>query len=169
MGADGVVSALEVTFPDEWLTMPMTAAGGGVTTLLPTLDELAFDGRASLALLGQWSGVRVQAFCAVGVVPGGGDEARLRLVAESGRHSGLERDTVDVELSVGRGVRSSAFRFACELLDDETIAPYTAEVRFALSLPGDRIGVLHFETLSLTCFEELESLFDVIAGTARIA
>jgi hypothetical protein len=42
-------------------------------------------------------------------------------------------------------------------------------VRFAFPLPGRRIGVLHFETLSLAGFEELESLFDVIAGTARLA
>ena len=163
------MTTLEVTFPDEWLTMPMTAAGGGVTTLLPTPDQLDFDRHASLALLGEWSGVRVQAFCAVGAVPGTGTDAELRLVAESGRHRGLERDTVDVELSVGHGVRSSAFRFAAELLDDLTIAPYTAEVRFALPLPGNRIGVLHFETLSLTFFEELECLFDMIAGTARVA
>src|SRR4051794_26516028 len=166
---DDAVTTLEVTFPDEWLTMPMTAAGGGVTTLLPTFDQLDFDRHAFLALLGEWSGVRVQAFCAVGAVPGSGTDDELRSVAETGRHPGLERDTVDVELSVGRGVRSSAFRFASELLDDTSIAPYTAEVRFALPLPGNRIGVLHFETLSLTCFEELECLFDTIAGTARIA
>lgn len=163
------MSALEVTFPDEWLTMPMPAGGARVTTLLPTPEELDFDDRAALALLGECCGARVQAFCAVGVVPGTGKDAELRTVAEGGRHSGLERDTITVELSVGRGVRSSAFRFAGDLLDDPTLAPYTAEVRFALPLPGHRIGVLHFETLSLTCFAELECLFDTIAGTARIA
>jgi hypothetical protein len=89
--------------------------------------------------------------------------------AEGGRHQGLERDTGMVRLDVGPVVRSSAFRFVPELLDDETIAPYTAEVRFALPLPGGRIGVLHFETLSLACFEHLECLFDTIAGTARVA
>jgi hypothetical protein len=161
------VSTLEVTFPDEWLTMPMRAAGG-VTTLLPTPDELHFDGRASLALLEECGGTPVRAFCAVGVVPGNG-EHRLRAVAEGGRHPGLERDTLTVHLAVGPVVRSSAFRFVPELLDDPTVAPYTAEVRFALPLPAGRIGVLHFETLSLTCFEQLESLFDMIAGTARVA
>jgi hypothetical protein len=120
------MSALEVTFPEEWLTMPLPPSGGG-------------------------------------------DDDALRAVAEGGRHPGLERDTMAVELSMGPAVRSSAFRFTPELLDDVTIAPYTAEVRFALPLPGDRIGVLHFETLSLTCFDELEYLVDAIAGTARIA
>ena len=162
------MSTLEVTFPDEWQTMPMHAAGG-VTTLLPTPDELHFDGRASLALLEECHGTPVQAFCAVGVVPGDADDAELWAVAEGGRHPGLERDTLDVEFAVGRGVRSSAFRFVPDLLEDDSIAPYTAEVRFALPLPAGRIGVLHFETLSLTCFGELECLFDTIAGTARIA
>ena len=161
------MSALEVTFPDEWLTVPMRAAGA-VTTLLPTPDELDFDGRASLALLDEWDGVPVSVFCAVGVVPGNGEQ-RLRAVAEGGRHAGLERDTMTLQLSVGPVVRSSAFRFVPELLDDPTIAPFTAEVRFALQLPAGRIGVLHFETLSLTCFDQLEGLFDMIAGTARIA
>ena len=161
------MSSLEVTFPDEWLTMPMRAAGG-VTTLLPTPDDLHFDGRASLALLDECGGTPVRAFCAVGVVPGSGED-QLRAVAEGGRHPGLERDTFTVHLGVGLVVRSSAFRFVPALLDDPTIAPYTAEVRFALPLPGGRIGVLHFETLSLTCFEQLEGLFDLIAGTARVA
>jgi hypothetical protein len=161
------VSALEVTFPDEWLTMPMRSAGG-VTTLLPTPDELHFDARASLALLDECDGVPVRAFCAVGVVSGSGKD-RLVTVAEGGRRPGLERDTMTVQLAVGPVVRSSAFRFVPELLDDLTIAPYTAEVRFALPLSHDRIGVLHFETLSLTCFEQLECLFDTIAGTARVA
>lgn len=161
------MSALEVTFPDEWLTMPMRAAGG-VTTLLPTLDELHFDGRASLALLDECDGVPVRAFCAVGAVPGRG-AVRVRAVAEGGPHPGLERDTVTVQLAVGPAVRSSAFRFVPELLDDASIAPYAAEVRFAFPLPAGRIGVLHFETLSLSCFEQLEDLFDLIAGTARVA
>lgn len=34
---------------------------------------------------------------------------------------------------------------------------------------GRRIGVLHLETFSLQGFEELDSLFDTIAGTARVA
>jgi hypothetical protein len=76
---------------------------------------------------------------------------------------------VTVELSPGCAVRSSAVRFAEELLGDEDVVPFTAEIRFALPLPGRRIGVLHFETLSLHGFEELESLFDTIAGTARVA
>jgi hypothetical protein len=161
------VSALEVTFPDEWRTMPMRSAGG-VTTLLPTPDELQLDGRASLALLDECDGVPVRAFCAVGVVPGHGED-ELVAVAEGGRHPGLERDTMTVPLAVGPVVRSSAFRFVPDLLDDPTVAPYTAEVRFALPLPGGRIGVLHFETLSLTRFEQLECLFDTIARTARVA
>lgn len=166
-GADEAVSTLEVTFPDEWLTLPMQAAGG-VTPLLPTLDELHFDARASLALLDECEGVPVRAFCAVGVVPGS-DEESVRVVAEGGPHPGLERDTVKVQLTAGAGVRSAAFRFVPELLDDPSIAPYAAEVRFAFPLPGRRIGVLHFETLSLGCFEQLDDLFDLIAGTARVA
>ena len=162
------MSALEVTFPDEWLTLPMRAADG-VTTLLPTRADLQFDGHASLALLDECSGTPVKAFCAIGVVPGRGDDDELRTVAEGGPHRGLERDTLTVQLALGPGVRSSAFRFAPELLDDATIAPYTAEVRFALPLPGEQIGVLHFETLSLVRFDELECLFDMIAGTARVA
>jgi hypothetical protein len=90
-------------------------------------------------------------------------------VAEGGRHSGLVWDTVVVPLSMGRALRSTAFRFDPDMLADESLAPYTAEVRYALPLPGERIAVLHFETYSLTCFEELESRFDLIAGTARIA
>jgi hypothetical protein len=65
-------------------------------------------------------------------------------------------------------VRSSAFRLAAELTDEEGLAPYAAEVRFAVPLGDDRIGILHFETLSLVYLEELEKLFDAIAGTARL-
>jgi hypothetical protein len=95
--------------------------------------------------------------------------ALLRAVAEGGPHPGLERDTVTVELSPGRAVRSAAFRFVDELLDDPDVVPFAAEIRFALPLPGRRIGVLHFETPSLRGFEQLGSAFDTIAGTARVA
>lgn len=161
------MTALEVTFSDEWLTMPM-AHSRGVTTLLPTAAQLRFDHRASLALLDEYGGSPVRAFCAVGTVPGRGDGA-VRAAAENGPHPGLERDTATVRFDLGPALRSAAFRFDPALLDDDTVLPFTAEVRFALPLPADRIGVLHFETLSLACFERLESLFDTIAGTARIA
>ena len=181
------MSTLEVTFPDEWLSVAVHAGGphlAGRRGLvgepvrrgpaarfagqLPSLDELGFEGRASLALLDQRRR-RVVAFCAIGVVAGtDGDESALRAVVEGGRHPGLERDTLPVELELGKGLRSSAFRFTEELLAAEAV-PYTAEVRFAFPLPGRRIGVLHFETPSLASFEELETLFDVIAGTARLA
>ena len=161
------MTALEVTFSDDWRTMPIHATGG-VTTLLPTVEELRFDDRAAVALLDGYGGGRVRAFCAVGVVDGEGDD-ELRAVAEQGPHPGLERDTMPVRLAVGWAVRSVAFRFEPALLDDATVAPYTAEVRFALPLPARRIGVLHFETLSLHRFDELESLFDTIAGTAQVA
>jgi hypothetical protein len=129
---------------------------------------LESDDVASFALPGARTGDGIQAICAIGVVSATGRDDELRTVAEGGRHPGLDRDTVSVELAVGRGVRSSAFRFADELLDDHDVVPFAAEIRFALPLPGRRIGVLHFETFSLCCFEELESLFDIIAGTARV-
>ena len=185
------MSVLEVTFPDQWLALPgRTAAavarpvtpggawahrGGSATglregTVLRALTELDFDDLAAFALPDERTLDGVQAFCAIGVVHHfTGTHAELRTVAESSRHPGLERDTVTVELSLGRVTRSSAFRFADELLLDEDVLPFAAEVRFALPLPGRRIGVLHFETLSLHGFEELESLFDTIAGTARVA
>jgi hypothetical protein len=187
------LSALEVTFPDEWLPLPLGSVPGEATSqptlgrhpcgdaaqppigvrgagLLPVVDELDFADGASLALLGERCGFGIRAFCAVGVVPDRtGDVDALRRVAEHGRHPGLERDTVTVQLCTGRGVRSAAFRFAPELLDDEFLVPFAAEVRFALPLPAGRIGVLHFETVSLARFEELECLFDTIAGTARIS
>jgi hypothetical protein len=175
------VSVLEVTFPDEWRALPSRAVagapnpgsasahrGGPVTAdLLPALD---FDNLASLALLDAPSGEGIQALCAIGVVHHcTGTDGELRAIAESSPHPGLERDTLTVEFSLGRAARSSAFRFAEELLDDPRIAPFAAEIRFALPLPGRRIGILHFETPSLRCFEELETLFDTIAGTARVA
>jgi hypothetical protein len=189
------VSLLEVTFPDEWLPLatrstpvarpvPPGGAGGHVVpsqvsgpadALVSAVAELGLDGVAFLVLPDPRAGksiqaFSIQAFCAIGVLPQAtGDHAELRAVAESGRHPGLERDTLAVELSVGPGVRSSAFRFADELLDDWRVVPFAAEIRFTLPLPGRRIGVLHFETLSLSCFEELETLFDLIAGTARVA
>jgi hypothetical protein len=185
------VSVLEVTFPDEWLILsvrsvaaiarPVPPGGawahrrGPVTgrcppELLQAVSGLDFDGIASLALPGERTGDRIQAFCAIGVVPATGrDDDELRAVAESGRHAGLERDTLSVEFPVGPAVRSSAYRFADELLDDRDVAPFAAEVRFALRLPGRRIGVLHFETFSLSGFGQLEPLFDTIAGTARVA
>jgi hypothetical protein len=180
------MSSLEVTFPDEWATIPvrdgsrkrerdavtaMPAAGNFFDALLPSLDRWGIAGLASLALADEEINGLVQAYCAIAVVPRGpGDvAAHVRDVAEGGPHPGLERDSTTVELPLGPAVRSSAFRFVEELLDDESVAPYTAEVRFAFPLAGDRVGVLHFETLSLACYEELAVLFDAIAQTARIA
>ena len=185
------MSVLEVTFPDEWLSLPRRSTAvvarpvtpGGVCTrsappvtgmrsagALRALTDPDFDGLACFALPNEGSIEGIQAFCAIGVVHDvTGTPAELRAVAESGRHPGLDRDTLTVELSVGTAVRSSAFRFADELLADEAVVPFAAEIRFALPLPGRRIGVLHFETLTLRCFEQLEYLFDTIAGTARVA
>jgi hypothetical protein len=186
-----LVSVLEVTFPDEWRSVsrrpaaavvrPVTpgsvrphddppAASRRTAGVLRALTELDFDRLACFALPDEGSGEEIQAFCAIGVVHHfTGTQAELLAVAESGRCPGLERDTLTVEFPLGRVVRSSAFRFVDELLADVSAVPFAAEVRFALPLPGRRMGVLHFEALSLRRFEELESLFDTIAGTARVA
>lgn len=185
------MTRLQVDFPDQWAVLP--TGGTGVTALeriidglgelggdaqaameeylraaLPALSAIGVDGFASLALADPESGHLVQAFCAVGVEPGPVTEQRLRSIAEGGLHPGLERDTTVVELPVGSAVRSAAFRWADELRDSDGVAPYAAEVRFTFPLENERIGVLHFETLSLVYLEELTELFDVIAGTARI-
>lgn len=187
------MSSLQLTFPDEWATLP-TGAGAAeavrpivlatreldpaagdaaerfFTGLLEALRDRGVDGFASLALPDEQSGSLLQAFCAVGVLPAvWGGEAGLRDVAEGGPHPGLERDTTTVELPLGTAVRSSAIRFAEELLDEQGLAPYAFEVRYAFALDGGRIGVLHFETLSLVYLEQLGNLFDAIAGTAHVA
>jgi hypothetical protein len=179
------VSVLEVTFPDEWLALPgpshtamprpetpggwVRSSGPATGVPLRALAEPDVDDLAVLALPEDPAGPGIQAFCAIGVVHHvAGMHTELRVVAESSPHAGLERDTLTVEFSLGRVVRSSAFRFVDELLADELVVPFAAEIRFALPLPGRRIGVLHFETLSLRRFEELECLFDTIAGTARV-
>jgi hypothetical protein len=186
------MTALDLTFPEEWATLPVR--GGGpeavrqlalglhqvdasaeraidsyLTALLPALEDLGIDAFASLAFPDEGSGGLVQAFCAVAVLKADTDDHdELWNVAEAGLHPGLERDTTAVSLPLGSAVRSSAFRFAEELLDEAGQAPYAFEVRFAFPLPQRRIGVLHFETLSLVYLEELEGLFDVIAGTIRV-
>jgi hypothetical protein len=187
------MSSLQVTFPDEWATLPVRdggrekvhelvlslaeagaeaqqAAEAFFSALLPTLDRWGIAGFASLALPDEESGGLVQAFCAIAVVAAQtGADAELRTIAEDGPHPGLERDTRIVRLPTGAAARSAAFRFAEELLDDEGLAPYAGELRYAIALPGNRVGILHFETLSLVYFAELERLFDAIAGTAQVA
>lgn len=187
------MTTLTLTFPDPWATLPVDDDGprtvrdlvagmaelGDATqeafdrylmALLPALADLGVDGFASLALADEESEQLIEAFCAIAVVPSvGAGEPELRAIAEGGLHPGLERETTAIELPVGAGVRSSAIRFAEELRDDEGFAPYAAEVRFAFPLGGDRIGVLHFETLALVYLEELEHLFDAIAATANVA
>jgi hypothetical protein len=182
---------LYVDFPEDWAVLPVRAGGSDavgeltsgldelgepaqrragelLSSLLPELSKLGVDGFASLAMSDE-GGTLVEAVCAIGVVPGPINEAGLRSIAEGGLHPGLERETTVVALPAGSAVRSSAFRFAEELADEEGLAPYAAEVRFAVPLgDGDRIGILHFETLSLVYLEELEELFDAIAETARV-
>jgi hypothetical protein len=185
------VTSFHLDFPEPWAILPVTdgepaavvdlvrgmgdlgreaqdATRAYLDALLPALTELGVDGFASLAVPDGESGL-VQAFCAVGVTAGPIGEDELRSIAEGGLHPGLDRTTTTVPLSLGTAVRSSAVRFAEELVDHDGLAPYVAEVRFAVPLPGERIGVAHFETLSLVYLEELERLFDAIARTARAA
>jgi hypothetical protein len=183
------MSALRVDFPDQWAVLPTADTGGAAIerlvdglgelgedaqdamgtyfrAVLPALSAVGVDGFASLALADDESGHLVQAFCAIGVEPGPVTDERLRSIVEGGLHPDLERETSAVDLPVGPAIRSSAFRWADELVDSDGVAPYAAEVRFTFPLGGDRIGVLHFETVSLVYLEELTELFDAIAGTA---
>jgi hypothetical protein len=74
-----------------------------------------------------------------------------------------------VALPIGPAARSSAIRFAEELVDDDGYAPYAAEIRFAFPIDNRLVGVLHFDTLTLVYLEDLEELFDAIAATVRVA
>ncbi|MGY1831651.1 hypothetical protein ACI8AA_14660 [Geodermatophilus sp. SYSU D01180] len=148
------------------------AAQAYLDALLPLLHSGGVDSFASLVVQIPEVGHTVQAFCAVGVL--GRDrtvdgEAEVRVLAETGLHPGLERETTPVDLPVGRGLRSAAFRHATELIDSEGVAPYAAEVRYVVPLDAERVAVLHFETLSLVYLDELTEMFDAIAGTARVA
>jgi hypothetical protein len=186
-----MVNSLMLDFPEPWTVLPVGGDGRAavdrlvadvadlgdeaqsamsqfLSAALPALADLGVDGFASLVLPEEGSGGLVQAFCAVGNEPGPATEERLRSIAEGGLHPDLERDTTTVRIPLGTAVRSSAVRWADELVDSEGVAPYAAEVRFTFPLDGDRIGILHFETLSLVYLEELEELFDAIAGTARV-
>ena len=179
------MTTLEVTFPDLWATVSTTrvrhrvpelgsgaqdGSSGQVTDVLPAVAGLSVGGFASVSVPDPECGSRVAAFCLINDVPRcSSDEADLRALAEGGLHVGLERDTSTVRLPVGPAFRSSAFRFDEELLDDVGRAPYAFEVRFVFPLPGHRAGVLHFETTSLSYLDDLESLFDAIAGTATLA
>ena len=181
------MSVLEVSFPQEWATMPTGGAGeqtardlvagladlgpevqsstaAFLDALVPTLADLGIGTFASLALPDGDGGI-VQAYCTISTAAG----TDLTALAEGGPHPGLDRTTTTVQLPVGTAVRSSALRFAAELADDEQLAPYVAEVRFALPLPEGRVGVLHFATLSVVYLAELAELFDAIAATARVA
>lgn len=145
--------------------------------LLPTLDRFGVDGLASLVVQDPAASTTVRAFCVLGVLArevaadeATGDEAsELRAIAEAGPHPGLERETTPATLPVGAAVRSSAFRHATELVDPDGVAPYSAELRFAFPIDRERVGILHFETLSLVYLEALTEMFDAIAGTARVA
>lgn len=186
------MTTFEVSFPDPWATLPVRAGGpervqelsvglaelgstaqesisAYLTSVLPALTDLGVSGFAALTIPDPDSGELIQAFCAttaVAAVRGGHEE--LRDIAEGGLHPDLERDTTDVQVETGAAVRSSAFRFAEELMDDDGVAPYAFEVRYAIPLPEHRIGVLHFETMSLVYLEQLERMFDAIAGTAAV-
>ena len=184
------MSALQLDFPLPWAVLP-TGAGSAETAaaltagmgelspeaqaatarylgaLVPALRDLGIDGFASLVIPDEESDSLVQAFCAVGTVAAGTGSPRD--IAEAGPHPGLERDTTGVQLPIGDAVRSSAVRLAEELADDQGWAPYAAEVRYAVPLGDDRVAVLHFETMSLVYREELEDVFDAIAGSARTA
>lgn len=184
------MSALQLDFPPPWAVLPTGAGSDHIISalvegmgalgpeardataeyfdaLVPALRSLGIDGFATLALSDEQADILVQAFCAVGTVATGVQSPRE--IAEGGLHPGLDRDTTDVELPIGAAVRSAAVRLAEELVDDAGWAPWAAEVRYALPLDQDRIAVLHFETMSLVHREELEELFDAIAGSARVA
>jgi hypothetical protein len=185
------MSSLAVRFPEEWATLSVrdrgqeevrelvaglavvgpeaqAAADAFFGAVLPLLEGWGISAFASLALPDEESGGLVQAMCAIAVVSSATDATDLRAIAESGPHPGLERETSTVQLPLGPAIRSSAIRFVEELLDADGIAPYALEVRFVVPLSSDRVGVLHFETMSLVFLEELERQFDAIAGTTRI-
>lgn len=186
------MTVLEVHFPDSWTIVPggphgleaVTALVAGLDEhrsggsrgrqlpgLLPLLTDVPLESFACLLAPDVVPGPTMRACCAIGVMSTGAaaGDADLREVAESGPHRGLDRQTRTVILPLGRAVRSSAVRFAEELLAVPEVAPYVAEVRFALPLPAGRIGVLHFETMELDRLAEMTGLFDEVARTARLA
>jgi hypothetical protein len=104
-------------------------------------------------------------YIAVSPAPRSGRQDAYQLIRDGWRHD-RHRDRRALS-GPRRPLRCR--RFVDELLDDPDVVPFAAELRFALPLPGRRVGVLHFETPSLRGFEQLESAFDTIAGTARVA
>jgi hypothetical protein len=187
------MSTLQVTFPERWAVLrrgpdgrvtaeelvagmaelgedTQDAARAYFDALIPALDQAGIEALASLVVRTPEPPTTVQAHCALAVLSrdGSGEDDLLRAVAEGGPHPGLERETWEVELPAGPAVRSFAFRHATELVDADGVAPYAAEVRFAFPVHGDRVGVLHFETLSLVYLDQLTEMFDAIAGTTRI-
>jgi hypothetical protein len=188
------MNTLQVTFPEPWAVLrrgedgrstaeelvsgmaelgedTQDAARDYFGALIPVLDRAGIEALATLVVRTPEPPTTVQAHCALAVLgrDATGGRNLLRTVAESGPHPGLERETSEVDLPTGTGVRSFAFRHATELTDAEGVAPYAAEVRFAFPVDDDRVGVLHFETLSLVYLEQLTEMFDAIAGTARLA
>jgi hypothetical protein len=187
------MTALQVDFPEPWAVLPSGARGvtavetlapelaelgpeaqeavvRQLTTLARGLDDLEIDGLASLVITDEESQTLVQAVCAMAVLAT--DEKltpeEVRRIAEAGPHPGGERQTTSVQLPAGPAVRSAAVRHAAELIDADGLAPFAAEVRYVVPVAEGRVGVLHFETLSLVYLEELTELFDAVAGTARL-
>ena len=189
------MSALTVDFPTAWSHIGSGGAGhqrveelvaGSAelgpeaqeaareyfTALLPVLRRSGVDSLGSLAVYDEETGHTVKAFCALGVLGrdvGADGDVELRTIVEGGPHPGLHRETTSVELPVGPALRSSAVRHATELQDRDGVAPYAAEVRYAFAIDADRLGVLHFETMSLVYLKGLTTMFDAIAGTTRVA
>jgi len=188
------MTALQVQFPEPWAVLPAGARGVAsaealapglaelgpeaqaavvrqLSTLARGLDDLEIDGLASLVVTDADSQTMVQAVCAMAVLAS--DEeltpAEVRRIAEAGPHPGGERETTDVQLPAGPAVRSAVVRHATELVDADGVAPFAAEVRYVLPVAEGKVGVLHFETLSLVYLEELTEMFDAVAGTARLS
>ncbi|MGZ4531125.1 MAG: hypothetical protein ACXVXP_02105 [Mycobacteriaceae bacterium] len=89
-------------------------------------------------------------------------------VAEAGPHPGQERQTSEVRLAVGDTVRSSAVRWAGEFSDASGVAPFIAECRYVFAVGDEQVGILHFETDTVVYLDDLEPMFDAIAGTVQL-
>jgi hypothetical protein len=71
-------------------------------------------------------------------------------------------------LGVGNTVRSSAVRWAGELVDATGLAPFVAECRYVFAAGDDQVGILHFETDTIVYLDELAPMFDAIAATVQL-
>jgi hypothetical protein len=191
-----VTGQLNVGFPPPWATVRGRELGrqdagvivGGIVadlgaeaaasassyfeTLVPALAAFGLDALAALTVVDESGVDAAQAFCAVGAVsvdPQVSLDDGLWSVAESGPHPGLDRQTTRIDLPLGTTIRSEAFRLAIEALDDDGVAPYVAEVRYAFAIDHTSIGFMHFETQTLVYYDELMTMFDAIVRQARLS